>query len=147
MISEFRVQAVLRVFVCLIVLAFTWNAALAEDVDVMKCVNTDSHAEQRECLNALAKNTEIKLKHQEENAIQRIANWDEGENYRTASLALFKKSIEAFRKYRETRCDFMHSLAAGGNGAGDMQLECVVELTKQRIVQIELDTTGLTTAR
>ena len=147
MISEYRIKAVIGFFVFLTVLAPAGNAATTADVAVKKCAIADSHAGQRECLIALAASVEVYLKTAEKAALQRIDKWDEDENYRTTAKVLFMKSIEAFSRYKEIQCDFLRTLAAGGNGAGDMQLECVVGLIKQRITQIESDTVGLTTVR
>lgn len=80
--------------------------------------------------------TDSRLALLEKDELARIDAWDEEPNYRRRSRQRFLNSIQTFRRYRTTQCGFLHSLAAGGNGATDMMLSCSIELSNQRIAQL-----------
>jgi hypothetical protein len=73
------------------------------------------------------------LQKAEEDLHVAIAHWDEDENWKIKSANALRTSSRDFNRYRKSQCDFNASLAAGGNGAGDMRLECIIELNKQRL--------------
>ena len=82
-----------------------------------------------------AKKFDLKITDMEATFRKAILAWDHstwsGEAvWRHYSLAAFNKATKQFRSYRKAQCDFEATAAAGGNGAGDMQLECQVELDK-----------------
>lgn len=127
----------------LLLFLFVAASANAKDVELRKCEKLYSHVEQRECLASLAGKVDSRLKLAEKRAIVKIDGWDEDDDYKSESKKLFLASTEAFEAYRTAQCGFIHSLAAGGNGATDMSLTCVVELSRQRIIQIDEYLTGL----
>jgi hypothetical protein len=68
--------------------------------------------------------------------IKRIQAWDEDQGYKAETLRFFRISIDQYFQYRTARCDFERSAAAGGNGAGDMALECQIDLDDNYIRSI-----------
>ena len=121
--------------IALISLLSPLNALAADGANA--CTAADSHARQRACLISTSEKVEAQLARVEVESLERIDHWDEDANYRARSNKALVNSTAAFRKYRISQCGLMHSLAAGGNGATDMQLECSIELTNQRISQLE----------
>lgn len=101
------------------------------------CSAGNSHAGQRACLISMSEKVGAQLARVEVESLGRIDHWDEDASFRAKSKKALVNSNAAFRKYRTSQCGLMHSLAAGGNGATDMQLECSIELTNQRISQLE----------
>lgn len=101
------------------------------------CSTADSHVGQRACLVSISEKVGAQLAQVEVDSLGRIDHWNEDANYRAKSRKALVISNAAFRKYRTSQCGLMHSLAAGGNGATDAQLECSIELTNQRISQLE----------
>jgi uncharacterized protein YecT (DUF1311 family) len=113
------------------------HVTLAADTPVDRaCSDAPSHADQRACLESLFTQADLHLASVEKDALNRIRAWDEEQNYRNRSRQQFLDSIQTFRKYRTSQCRFLHSLAAGGNGATDMMLSCSIELSNQRIAQL-----------
>ena len=106
------------------------NAFSADEID--KCASAVDHVAMRKCLEdaaALAKNeltkTETKL-------MASLNNWDQDQHWREKAIADFKDATTAFRAYQKKLCDFEASTAAGGNSAGDLRLECIYRLAKER---------------
>ncbi len=127
----------------LFILMFFMTFTYASEIEIRKCAESESHADQRTCLSSLAKSVETKLRIAEAHAFEMIERWDEDVGYRSKSKQLLFLSITTFKKYRNEQCSFIHSLAAGGNGATDMRLPCSVELTEQRITQLNEFSSGL----
>ncbi len=117
--------------------------ASAADVDSQKCSDANSYVEQRSCLEALFKKVDSNLAKYERDVILKLSAWDEEPEYRSESKRRFTASISEFGKYRASQCDFILSLAAGGNRATDMKLDCAINLTKNRVEQLEEFTRGL----
>jgi hypothetical protein len=46
-------------------------------------------------------------------------------------VKLLKQSVARFGQFRDTECKYEAAAAAGGNGAGDMQLQCQIDLNRQ----------------
>jgi uncharacterized protein YecT (DUF1311 family) len=84
----------------------------------------------------LARRSSLELINVERAANARIEKWDEEANWRLASAEALKQSSRQFLKYRKSQCDLVASLAAGGNGAGDMRLNCIVRLNAQRVDEL-----------
>ncbi len=111
--------------------------AAATEKGTPPCAAADSHAEQRRCLASLFKKTDTTLARVEKESLAKVAMRDEDPPYKLASKKALEKSISAFRSYRARQCDVFWSLAAGGNGATDMRLQCAIELTEHRIEQLQ----------
>jgi hypothetical protein len=101
------------------------------------CSDFPSHAEQRHCLELEA----AKLSHQIEmtQAVlrDRISAWDEDAGYKSRALALFVSAASRFQAFTAAQCTFEASAAAGGNGAGDMQLECQISLGRAYLKSLQ----------
>jgi uncharacterized protein YecT (DUF1311 family) len=124
-------------------LALSYTMAGAADLSFSPCSEASSHVEQRSCLESLFKETEARLARAEESTLAKLGVWDEEPEYRSVSRKALLASSSAFRMYRTSQCDYVWSLAAGGNGATDMKLSCAIELTESRIKQLEAYSTGL----
>jgi hypothetical protein len=114
--------------------------AVAIDPEPEDCVWSEdaSHSEFRACLEKKAAVSESRLAAQENEVRARIQRWNVDERSRERSAAAFESSVEGFQSYREKRCEFLASLAAGVNGAGDTRLQCMDELNAARIGELEL---------
>jgi uncharacterized protein YecT (DUF1311 family) len=95
------------------------------------CGTEKSHAGYRACLEGKASESRIKLEQALTLLAKRIDNWDEELDYRQRARAHLQQSFELFQRFRESQCEFEASLAAGGNGAGDMRLHCEADLNNQ----------------
>jgi hypothetical protein len=91
----------------------------------------------RACWEALATKTAAEVSAAENDARQRISDWDEDVEYKTRSLGLLQAMTEQFQKYRVARCELEASAAAAGNGAGDMRLACEVRLNRDYALEIK----------
>lgn len=120
-----------------ILIAFLCPLSALAASDISRCSVAGSHAGQRACLVSMFEKVEAQLSQMESDALKRINQWDEDLSYRRESKDALIRSNAAFRQYRRAQCGLVHSLAAGGNGAGDMQLDCSIELTDQRIKQLK----------
>lgn len=99
------------------------------------CANTPDHATYRACMIKAAKKhdrrvTKVVATFRKAIVAWDKASWPEEAVWRQYSLAALKKATKNFRNYRDAQCDFEATSAAGGNGAGDMRLECDVKLDK-----------------
>jgi uncharacterized protein YecT (DUF1311 family) len=95
------------------------------------CSTTESHADQRKCLERAASATWAKLEKAQALLIERIQAWDEEVDYRKTATRRLKRSSARFEEFRNTECEYEAAAAAGGNGAGDMRLQCQIDLNKQ----------------
>lgn len=120
-----------------------YTMASAADVSSEPCSQPSSHVEQRSCLESLLRETDARLVHAEQTTVAKLAAWDEEKEYRSKSQKALLASNSVFRVYRASQCDFVWSLAAGGNGASDMRLSCAIELTENRIRQLDEYSRGL----
>jgi uncharacterized protein YecT (DUF1311 family) len=96
-----------------------------------------SHAGQRQCLERLAETSEAELLAVETAISRRIAEWDEEQAFRDASRKGLEEAALEFRRYRTVQCEFEASVSAGGNGRGDMRLECEIRLNQTRVSELE----------
>lgn len=94
------------------------------------CATADSHAGQRECLERAASASRAELEKARASLAKRIQAWDEASDYRQRSLRLLTNSFMRFERFRDAECEYEAASAAGGNGAGDMRLECKVSLNR-----------------
>jgi len=105
----------------------------------MDCTETQSHVHGRICLEALATKTNLEMERLESQLRSRIKLWDQDQaSYVQRSLLLFEQERQSYRRYREARCEFDASAAAGGNGAGEMRLGCMADLDGQRIESLNI---------
>lgn len=100
------------------------------------CTVEPDHASERACLERQAVQSNARVTAAQAEMIKRIQAWDEDQSYKAETLRLFRTSIGQYFEYRTARCDFETSIAAGGNGAGDMALECQLELDDNYIRSI-----------
>jgi hypothetical protein len=110
-----------------------WSLAGFAAADTSDCAALSSHAESRACLSKKAYASSVALQDAEEELAKAITHWDEDPYWKSKSANALRTSNQDFYRYRESYCDFSASLAAGGNGAGDMRLECIMELNRQRL--------------
>lgn len=118
-------------------------SAMAAETSPRPCSEAPSHVEQRSCLESLYQKTEARLVQVEKNYFEKLAKWDEEPHYRLQSRKAFEASVSAFKAYRKSQCEYFWTLTAGGNGATDMRLSCAVELTEDRIKQLDEYSHGL----
>ena len=119
-------------FMIAIVSVLLLSAAAFSADEIDKCASAVDHFSQRQCLELtalLANNEMMKAENKVLGALQR---WDQDHYWRDKALERFKHAATAFRDYREQLCNFEASIAAGGNAAGDLRLECIYRLAKER---------------
>jgi hypothetical protein len=107
------------------------------------CTRHETHVAYRTCLERLAAQAEAALEHQENALRSMMGRWNEASEIRERSLRQFDLDTAAYRRYRQARCDYVASKAAGGNGAHDMRLSCQIELDRQRFAMIKDDVVSL----
>lgn len=56
---------------------------------------------------------------------------------RHSAVKALDASQRAFEQYRERTCAWIAAAAAGGSGAGDMALDCMIRLTQQRTAELD----------
>lgn len=95
------------------------------------CVTAKDHVGFRECLEKKASQSRVELEQARKLLAKRIGSWDEELVYRQRARAHLQQSFGLFQRFRESHCEFEASLAAGGNGAGDMRLHCEADLNNQ----------------
>lgn len=122
----------MREAILLITALFAASTSATEE-----CANTASHAEQRACLEALAKQTAAEVAAAQDAVRERIANWDEEEQYKSKSRKLLADSNKHFAALRASQCDLEASSAAGGNGAGDLRLDCQIRLNRNYVAELK----------
>ncbi len=103
------------------------------------CYAQYSHASQRECLTSRAKESEARLEAAEASARSALLRAGQGTEERALAAQAFDKSVAEYRRYRSQQCEFVASLAFGGNAQGDRRLLCEIELNEGRIRQIRAD--------
>lgn len=101
------------------------------------CAAPRDHVEQRACstlrLDALAHQV-LAAQH---TLRDKITTWDEEPEYKAAALANFDNAARAFQRYQAQQCAFDASLAAGGNNASDLRIECNIELYSSYLKYIQ----------
>ncbi len=66
-----------------------------------------------------------------------LAAADQEPTYIKRSISEFNSSAKRFNRFRAQQCEFIASLAFGGNGQNDLRLSCLYEMNGQRIAQIK----------
>jgi hypothetical protein len=92
------------------------------------CEATPDHASERACLIRTARDADARVEAAQQLLRKRIGRWSEDPPERARTLALFNEAANGFARFRQAQCDYEASVAAGGNGAGDMRLRCQVAL-------------------
>jgi hypothetical protein len=105
------------------------------EADAM-CFGLASHAEARKCLITAEAKSEQRLMQAEKDLVGVLGKWDEDEVYKKRSVAAHRLAISEFSRMREAQCDFLATLAAGGNGAGDRRLLCRIELNERHTLDL-----------
>lgn len=95
------------------------------------CSTAQSHADQRKCLEGAASESRARLAQARVLITNRIQAWDEEPVYRQRALTLLKESFLRFERFRDAECEYEAAAAAGGNGAGDMRLQCQIGLNRE----------------
>lgn len=101
---------------------------LAPGFAFASCEVPTDHVEQRQCLERKVAQLAQEVQSAQELVRARIDAWDEEPYYKSKSLALFNEAASQFQAYQASQCEFEASVAAGGNGAGDMKLDCQINL-------------------
>jgi uncharacterized protein YecT (DUF1311 family) len=111
----------------------SWHSAFATD----ECAEASSHIDQRHCLEALAQKADTEVKNAQAQVIRRIDKWDEDENYKQGSRKLLQESLARFKAFKASQCELEASSAAGGNGTGDLRLDCHIRLDRQYAAELQ----------
>ena len=101
------------------------------------CLKLDSHAAARDCLSAEATQSRVALSTEEASVHSFLVKTDEDEKGRMLAVRAFDKSVAQFQLYRTKQCEFIASLAYGGNGQGDRRYLCEIELNEARVKYLE----------
>ncbi len=120
----------------MIVVAFVLVATFIETAhtgDASRCAEAADHVTQRECLEQVFKQADADLYQAEKMLRLALTTWKEEKSFKLRTLARFDKAVKSFRLYRHDACEFDASAAAGGNGAGDLRLDCAIRLTNERL--------------
>lgn len=118
----------------LFALVTCWPAAtLAAQI----CGDAPDHASERACWIKAVKDSSARVHAAQELQRRRIEQWDQDPPYRARTLALFNAAADGFARFRQTQCEYEASVAAGGNGAGDMRLRCRIALDNAYIKSIQ----------
>jgi hypothetical protein len=113
--------------------AFAQRSSSAED----SCSRAADHVGYRTCLEALAKASLNSLALEETSTRNFLSKADETPEDIARALAAFETALQDYLHYRQTQCDYVASLAFGGNGAGDRRLLCQIELDRRRTANLK----------
>lgn len=92
------------------------------------CSDASSHADQRACLVKAERISAAEVKNAQETHRKVILAWDDETSFIQQSLKLFNVSVREYARFRRAQCEYEASAAGGGNGAGDMRLNCQISL-------------------
>jgi uncharacterized protein YecT (DUF1311 family) len=96
------------------------------------CARAASHVELRRCLELWEVASRNSLTVEEKHSRAYLSKADQTPDEISRALAAFDAASMAFRDYRKKECDYLASLAFGGNGAEDRRLLCKIELDRRR---------------
>jgi len=119
-----------------LLLSFACIAAVVQAcaaVPAEECGRKPSHVEERACYLELARSSGAELDRVQRELAGQVERWDQEADDRQRTKSLLLASFERFKAFRAAQCEAEASLAAGGNGAGDMRLSCVARLNRSRI--------------
>ena len=125
--------ALLFLAACVSASASAQEAAAARQ----ECSDGRSHVEMRACLQAKAQTSAGELRKAEDEMRRSLMAWREEPIHVKRSLSEFEASLKQFSRYRQQHCELVASLAAGGNGQGDLRLSCIYELNAKRMAQLQ----------
>lgn len=108
-----------------------------------ECSGKESHVEMRACLQVQADTSSRELRDVEDKMRKSLRAWDQEPECIKRSTSEFDSSVKQFNRFRTQQCEFIASLAAGGNGQGDLRLSCIYELNEKRIIEIQQVTKAL----
>lgn len=113
------------------------HAQDAADARLECSVDGRSHPEIRACLKSKADSSLNEL-HQIEDAMRKaLMAWDQDQEVVKRSTNNFESSVKEFVQYRDQQCEFIASLAAGGNSQGDLRYSCGYEMNQKRIDEVK----------
>ncbi|GEM_PF-5521440 len=138
----------LRYFMILLPLVI-WNAAANAD-DIDQCwESTHSHLAAVECLNDIKEEAEeelaLLLMHESKAAASYDRTWQEAERMLYARAEEYlEQSQSAFRHFMKEECTRRMVRYGAGNFAGDVRMQCEINMIRQRIDMLRANsTTGL----
>jgi hypothetical protein len=111
-----------------------WPAAA---LPAQPCGNAPDHASERACWIKAAKDSNARVHAAQDLQRRRIGQWDQDPQYRANTLALFNEAADKYAHFRRAQCEYEASVAAGGNGAGDMRHSCQVALDNAYLKSIQ----------
>lgn len=101
-----------------------------------ECFSLGGHADARACLEHRAHQSRLAREQAETSFRDTLSRWDEEPQYKSVAARRLRESIANFLGYERSQCELQASLAAGGNGAGDRRLLCVIELNETRAASL-----------
>lgn len=90
------------------------------------------------CLEKIFYISEAELDKSQWKLFNELSKWDEGRDYIVRAKNKLKKSHKEFIKYRDSECDFAHSLGGGAIGLNKITYSCLAELNFQRAKLLDL---------
>ena len=95
------------------------------------------HVEQRKCSEHLFNELSHKVISAQQSLRNKITTWDQEPEFKAAALANLDKAVHAFQTYQSEQCEFDASVAAGGNAANDLRIECKIRLYSSYLKYIQ----------
>jgi len=111
----------MKIIAFLFIILFTGSVSAS-------CDDPVDHVEKRHCSENLYNELVQEVVSTQQLIRDKISAWDQEPEYKSASLVFFDQAAKAFQAYQQEQCEFDASEAAGGNGAGDLRLECKILL-------------------
>jgi len=116
-------------------LGFAQRSAFAEK----RCAESPSHIEMRDCLEQLDAQSRREVEEAQRELLAELRRWDREPEYRQATADALGLAISRFGPFRDAQCEYVASLAMGGNAASDRRLLCLIDLNEQRARQLRLE--------
>jgi uncharacterized protein YecT (DUF1311 family) len=101
-----------------------------------ECMTKPDHAAVTRCLTDADRAAQDALVKAEGDIAKRAREIDTATG-RSGAAAAFAKSMRAFSDYRRAQCDYVRAMYAGGNGADQGQLACMVDMTRRRVRDLQ----------
>jgi uncharacterized protein YecT (DUF1311 family) len=112
------------------------SAAPAQDI-VNECWKDHSHLQMSKCVESKARKARVNLDNAENETRLVIQTKNDEPEYVKEMAEHFEVDEASFKRYRRDHCRFLWSLAAGGNGAADIEAACDAELNGDRVEQLK----------
>jgi hypothetical protein len=122
-------------FVTILSLSSTAESQRAPDVEAA-CYANAGHADARDCLAARAAEAGSRLKNAEYTFKDGLAKSSADPAEITRAVTAFNLASQQYQRYRKDQCDFVATLAFGGNGGSDRRLLCQIELDNRRLTDL-----------